>query len=63
MVLDDLFGNTDEQPATENGRIFEKGFAKNEKLEGGKHYKQGQRNNKGASDPTAQRNLSPNGYT
>ena len=63
MILDALFGTADDQPADENGRITEKGFPVNEQLEKEKEYKQGESNGKDASDPTAQRNMAPNGYT
>lgn len=63
MILAELFGRADEKPTTENGGIAEKGFAKNEQLEADKAYKQDQGNTRETRDPTAQRNLSPNGYT
>ena len=63
MILDNLFGSDDDQPETENGKIAEKGIAKNEQLEKEKEYKQDQSNGKEANDPTAQRNTTANGYT
>ena len=64
MILDNLFGKDEiSDDDQENGRITEKGFPVNEQLEKEKEYKQDQSNGKAANDPTAQRNMAPNGYT
>ena len=63
MILDTLFGDNADNSDNENGRITEKGLPVNEQLEKEKEYKQDQSNGKEANDPTAQRNMAPNGYT
>lgn len=63
-ILDKILGQPEKpEGKDENGEITEKGFPINEQLEKEKEFKQQMSNGKEASDPSAQRNMSPNGYT
>ena len=64
MLPDNISGDGTDPNEGENAEITnKKGFLKNEELERQKEYQQDQSNDKASNDPTAAREVGPNGYT
>ena len=64
MIPDTISGDGTNPNEGENAQITDKkNFTPNEELEKQKEYRQDQSNNKASNDPTAERNVGPNGYT
>ncbi|WP_226915547.1 hypothetical protein [Hymenobacter siberiensis] len=64
MIPDNISGDGTDPNEGEHADIAEnKKFPKNEELEKQKEYQQEESNGKASNDPTAARNVGPNGYT